>query len=166
MIEESVFKDTWTLLCDRFARQPSTPLMLAYYRSLSPKMSTDEFRAAAQRVFEEREFFPRPADFLDTVKPDTEAEALGEWERVQDVMRGLAKPDTLGPRGQHVVRLLGGVTKLRNTPVDDVQWVRKDFLAMYGDKASERAERELIAPTPEGNRLTAAIMGGRPRLLP
>ena len=160
MIDEKVFRDSWVLLCERFGRQHSGPLMMAYYGCISPKMTTEQFKAAARKAFEDREYFPRPADFLETVKPDRTADALQQWELVQLLMQGYGTPESLSLEARRVVRLLGGETKLRNTPLDSVQWVRRDFLKLYGD-ACEVAEREAghrIEATPEGNRLTAEIM--------
>ena len=161
MVDETTFKDTWALLCDRFGRQPSTPLMLAYYRTLSPRLTTEQFRAAAQHVFEIREFFPRPADFLEAGQPDAEAAALEQWELVQDLMRGFGDRSRLSEESKRVIGILGGETKLHNTQLDAVQYVRRDFLELYGDAVQimRREAGERIAPTPESLRLTARIMG-------
>jgi hypothetical protein len=160
VIDETVFKDTWALLCDRFNRAPSTPLMLAYHGTLKHRLTTEQFKAAAQKIFEEREFFPRPADFLEAGQPDLEAAALEQWEVVQDVMRGFGGHDRLTEEARRVMSLLGGETKLRNTQLDSVQYVRRDFLQLYGDavQVARREGGERIAPTAESLRLTAQIM--------
>jgi hypothetical protein len=160
MIDERVFQASWVLLCDRFGREQSNPLMLAYYRAISPHLTTDQFKAACQRIFVEREFFPRPADFLADARPDPKAEALEQWEQVQALMKG--EPATLTMEARRVVGMLGGEYKLRMTNLDAVQYIRRDFMELYGD-AVEVARREAggrILPTPEGNAITAALMNG------
>lgn len=160
MISDKLFRDSWALLCDRFSKQPSTPLMLAYYKTLSPQMSDEQFKAAAQRIFVEREFFPRPADFLDGVRVDPRAEALEQWEQVHELMRGFPVREKLTEEAKRCIRMLGGEHKLRNTDLDAVQYVRRDFLELYAD-AADIARREAgnrIAPTAEGLRLTDEIM--------
>jgi hypothetical protein len=96
-----------------------------------------------------------------TLVPDSPVAQTGEqWERVQELMRGFGAMADLDPEAYRVVRMLGGESKLRNTPVDAVQFVRRDFMELYGD-AAEVAAREAghrIASTPEGDRLTAEIM--------
>jgi hypothetical protein len=160
MLDQKVFRDAWALLCDRFGRERSTPLMLAYYKTLSPSMTTDQFRAACQRIFVEREFFPRPADFLEAVRPDPKASALEQWEQVHELMRGY--PANLSAEARRVVAMLGGEHKLRMTPLDAIQYVRRDFMELYGD-AVQVALREAgnrVLPTPEGSAITAALMEG------
>jgi hypothetical protein len=158
MLDPQVFQAAWVLLCDRFGREQSTPLMLAYYKTLAPQLSDVEFKAACQRIFTEREFFPRPADFLDGVRPDPQVEALAQWEQVHELMKG--EPANLTPEAKRVVAMLGGQQKLRNTPLDAVQYVRRDFMELYGDtvELGRRENFARIEPTPESLRLTAAIM--------
>lgn len=164
MIDETVFKNTWTLLCERFGKEPSRLMMKAYYRSLTNRMETVEFQAAASRLFDSAEFFPRPDDFLPDEATD-EASALEAWEGVHRLMRGFCSTDELDPEARRVVRLMGGERKLRNTPLDQVQWVRRDFLKLYGDAVAiaGRENGRRIEPTPEGRRITEELVG--PKLL-
>lgn len=158
-IDEKVFKDTWALLCDRFNREPSTPLMLAYYRTLSGRMTTAEFRAAAQAVFEEREFFPRPADFLEAARPDPKAEAMDQWELVQKLMKGDVDTTALSEEGRRVVRMLGGASQLRDTQLDALPFVRRDFMQLYGDavEIARREQRPSLAAGPEAKKIAATV---------
>lgn len=162
MIDEKVFKDSWVLLCDRFNREASRPLMLAYYRALSPVMDTARFREACNRIFRSNEFFPKPDDFLHRDGVDRQATALEAWEQVHDLMRGFLPLDELDPEARRAVDMMGGERKLRNTPLDAVQYVRRDFMDLYGD-AVAIAEREgrRIEGTEEGLRITREIMQGR-----
>lgn len=161
MIDQSVFKTTWALLCERFNRQHSDPLMLAYYKTLSEQMSTDQFRAASQMIFEEREFFPRPADFLERARPSIEAECMSQWEAVQGWISG-GSAVGVNEESQRVVRMLGGRHQLGMTNVDSLPFVRKEFFQLYGDAATvaRRESGERIAPTAESLQITAALMRG------
>jgi hypothetical protein len=158
MLDQAIFKSAWAILCERFDRQRSDTLMMAYYKVLAPQLSTSQFQAACARIFVDREFFPRPADFLAEVRPDPKADALEQWVQVHELMRGFGDRHALDPAATRAVAMLGGMSKLRNTPLDSVQWVRRDFLQLYGDVAHQ----PLIAPTPEGLRLTARIMDEAP----
>lgn len=157
-IDEKAFKDGWALLCDRFNREPSKPVMAAYYQTLSAKLTTEEFRIACQVVFEQREFFPRPADFLEAVRPDPKAEAMEQWEEVQKLMRGNGGWE-LTDEGQRVVRLLGGETHLKQTTRDQTPFVRREFLQLYGDalEIARREERPQLKAGPEAKRIAAGV---------
>lgn len=156
MIDESVFKSEWQILCERFNRQPSRILAVRYYQSLSGRMSTIEFRAACKRIFDSHEFFPRPDDFFEVVKGDVAGEALGQWELCERVMAGdVHVLGRMTEEGQRVVRLLGGVHRLGQTPLDSLPFVRKEFLGLYSQAAEiEARERNAIGPmTTEGRKL-------------
>jgi hypothetical protein len=155
MLDQAIFKSAWAILCERFDRQRSDTLMMAYYKVLAPQLSTSQFQAACARIFVDREFFPRPADFLAEVRPDPRLAATTQWEAVQELMRG--ETADLDPTAKRVVRALGGTAKLRNTSLDAVQYVRRDFMALYADLSTNH-DAARIEPTAEGLRLTARIM--------
>ena len=146
MIDQDVFNIEWAVICERCNRDPSQVLAARYYQALSPRMTTDEFRAAARVVFEEREFLPRPVDFIAAVRPSVEAEALTQWERCQQVMAGSEKAlARMSPAGKRTIQLLGGTDRLRNTKLDETQFVRRDFLKLFGD--AEEIHRRENQPT-------------------
>ena len=146
MIDQDVFNIEWAVICERFNRDPSQVLAARYYQSLSPRMTTEQFRASARVVFEQREFFPRPLDFVEAIRPSVEAEALEQWELCEGVMAGLRKALVrMSPAGKRTVGLLGGPDRLRNTKLDQVPFVRRDFLKLFGD--AEEIHRRETEPT-------------------
>lgn len=168
MIDKPTFKRAWALLCERFNREPSDVMTQMYYRTLSARMSTEEFQHAAQRIFNEREFWPKPADFYtEADRGDPEATALEQWEVVHSIMRGFGGEERLTAEGKRVVAMLGGERKLRNTKLDEVQFVRRDFLKLYGDAQAiaQRETRPLIQANEEGQAITAAAMAGPDKVL-
>lgn len=168
MIDPKEFRAAWVLLCERFNREASDLLMQAYYDDLSSQMDTGMFKRAARIVFREREFFPRPVDFLEAVEPDSEAAALTQWGLVQSVMAGNDDAHRqLDPESRRVVQLIGGIGTLRNTELNRVHFVRREFFDLYG-KAAEIARREgvgRIPPSPAAKRITAAAMKGSEAVL-
>lgn len=161
MIDQTKFKSAWALLCERFGRTPSRPLMVTYYRSLSPRMTTEQFEVAAQRLFDGAEFFPRPDDFAEAGGANPEAVALEQWELVQDLMRGF-EVNGLTAESQRIIRMLGGEYELRMTPLDRVPFVRRDFLQLYGEAAeiARRANMPRLDATAQGDELAAAALEG------
>jgi hypothetical protein len=49
MIDDREFKSAWAMLCERFGKQFSKAMVSAYYNTLSPKLTTAEFKASALR---------------------------------------------------------------------------------------------------------------------
>lgn len=159
-IDEGVFKNAWALLCERFGRTPSTPLMLAYFRTLDPQMSTAEFRQAAQVVFEEREFFPRPVDFLEALREDPSVEALKEWADVQQYIAGHVAD--LSPLTAEVVAIMGGKRELGQAKMESMPHLRREFMQTYAQLArAEASDRRQLA----ARKGRALEQGEGPRLL-
>ncbi len=74
MIDADVFIAAWGTLERRFHRDMGDDVAVEYKTALDAVLGTEQFVRAARVVFFEREFFPRPADFL-------EAAVRVEWER-------------------------------------------------------------------------------------
>ncbi len=149
MIDQDVFNIEWAVICERCNRDPSQVLAARYYQSLSPRMTTDEFRVAARVVFEECEFLPPVAAFIAAIRPSVEAEALEQWELCEHVMGGSKQAlMRMSPTGRRTAQLLGGTDRLRNTKLDEIQFVRRDFLVA-----------KMLAgwPTPAGGTLRGAM---------
>lgn len=159
MIDQAAFKIEWRIICERFSRDPSTALEARYYQSLSPLMSTAEFRLAARQVLHECEFFPPPARFVEAVRGDPELAAMDAWDVCQSVMCGSRSADTLDTITGKVVQLMGGEMMLRRTKLTDVAFRRKEFMRLYrlvADGHMRQEAQEALAPWTEEGR---EIMG-------
>ena len=155
MIDEGVFRDEWTVLCERFGKDRSRLIARRYFEYLTERLTTEEFVAAAKHLFAAREFFPRPVDFVSAAGAD-QRDALRDWELCQAVMEG--GRDALlqmSDEGQRVARLLGGREKLRMTRVDKIDFVRRDFLALY--RAGDELPPDRLPPMSEGARKLVAV---------
>lgn len=124
-----------------------------YYQSVSERLSTEEFKVAARKLFDSAEFFPKPDDFVEVVRGDTETRALKAWETVDQVVRERADRDELPEEAKRTVRLMGGMRKLRMTRDENWPHRRREFLNLYGDgEEIERREREELPPMTEAGR--------------
>lgn len=138
MIDDGVFRNWWADLCERFRMTgedaPSQRQMKRYYRYLSARMDTDDFEAAAEAVWAEREFFPRPADFVEAARGDAESAAMDAWERVLEMAknwRSAAPAEELGRAGRKALAQVGGIKKLALSDRSDLDFRRRDFLDAY-----------------------------------
>lgn len=158
MIEKGVFKNEWAALCERFRltgkKEPSQLMMRRYYRYLSGRLSTDQFRQAAQVVYAEREFFPKPADFVEAVATDSDLEALEQWELVRSAMKrsrdGL--PEEATEETRRLVAKEGGLRSMGLVKLDEMQFVERRFKRAYGTLAATREGRKELPPVTEEGR--------------
>ena len=158
MIDAGVFKNEWAVLCERFDARPSQLFTKRYYEWLNARLTTEEFVHGAHRVFAEREFFPRPADFLPP-EGEVKQRAAEQWERVTRLLRDFNSPlSALDGAAVRAVRQMGG---LRNIGADagQLNWRRKEFLELYA--YAEPAAEPLPALTEAGRRLINDALAGR-----
>lgn len=85
MIDKDIFAANMGILAGAFGRVVDSAVVLAYYRVLSPKLTTPEFEQAVRIVVERETFWPSPAVLLNAIRPKDEAEAA--LERVIDWLR-------------------------------------------------------------------------------
>ena len=147
MVNKRRFSEEWKRLCKRFNnRELDTEEANDYFEWLSERMDTDRFLEAARHLWATREFFPRPVDFVEAIRPSVEAESLEQWELCEGVMAGSKEAFVrMSPAGKRTVGLLGGPDRLRNTKLDQVPFVRRDFLKLFGD--AEEIYRRETEPT-------------------
>jgi len=165
MIDQIVFTAEWAILCERWGKTYSGPVTARYYQHLSARMDTASFRDACAHLFAESEFFPKPDDFVSAVQASDEARALDQWDLCYRVMEGESHVwDRMSPAGRRVVALLGGPSRLGDTPIDSVPFVRRDFLAFFRE-VTDGVEYEQIAGsevTPESRRIVGEVMRSLP----
>jgi len=169
MIDQNVFRTEWTILCERWNRTHTREVAARYFQFLNDRMDTAAFRDACAHVFATNEFFPTPEQFVLAVQLPPEADALDQWELCLRVMEGDSVLDRMNPCGRRVVALLGGPNKLRNTMVESVPFVRKDFLAFYRDVNDGVARGHLLPGaevTPESKRIVDGLMRNTKMIAP
>jgi hypothetical protein len=159
MIDQTTFKNEWAILCERFGRKYSPVMAARYFRSLSPRMDTDSFVAACSKLFASSEFFPSPDAFVDAVGAGAESSGLDQWELCERVAEGEGGIlERMDAAGQRAVRLLGGQDRLRNTPLESLPFVRKEFLSLYRETVQGEPEKLLPEVTPESRAIVGDLM--------
>lgn len=78
-IDRRAFTAEFTLLLERFGREPHQILIARYFEYLNAKLTTEEFTAAARKLFEEARYWPAPIDFLHAAKGDPKRLAADAW---------------------------------------------------------------------------------------
>lgn len=164
MVDRQVFTEWMGELDEHFPGSRSERILRVYWRQISDKLTTEAFEAACVQILGENDFFPKWTDFVpERSEEEIKAEALEQWEVVRAAMSNSRDPlpEETTEETRRVVKLLGGLPKLGQTPLDEIQWVEKRFMEHYGTMA-EKGEREQLPPmTDQGRELVEDAMAGR-----
>lgn len=168
MLDQSVFAKAWAMLKERFGATLSEEQTKAYFRYLSDRIETEEFREAAAMIWATNRFFPRPVDFL-------VIGASKEWGKLQTALDGFNPPhqtnqeaiQALGPLTRKLVSDLGGFPSLKAALQKDPIRLRDQFSRNYEHAAtveSGRRPKELQGPevTPTSRQIVSEVMGQLP----
>lgn len=163
MINEQLFKEAWARLDLRWPGRATTDLGKMYYVVLNEEMTTEQFQYAVGVVFRNREFFPRPVDFVEAVREDVQSEAMDQWEIVQKVMSGnhAFAVEELSEAGRRVLRVMGGEMALRKTGTSDQRFIRAEFLRLYETAAQAERQKALSGTVGNPKRLPSREAAGR-----
>lgn len=146
MIDATVFTREMALICERFDRRMSKPVMTRYYETLSARLDTIQFELAARRVFDEETFFPSPQAFLSKLGDSVEASAEEEWTLA---LKGASQgrlPDGLSNAGAYALQAIGGLARLgRANESYEVPRLKKAFLNAYPAGVNRQANQETRA---------------------
>lgn len=76
MIDPKIFAAGMGVLCESFGREVSQPTLGAYFRVLSPELSTPQFEEAIAATMTAERFWPSPAVILQHGRVSTETKML------------------------------------------------------------------------------------------
>lgn len=177
MIDPAVFAEEWAILDDRFPGERSEKVGDRYYTYLSEQMDTETFVASAERIFSEREHFPRPVDFLEAVGGGVEDRAGEWWPEVMKAVRAWSPykvysgdesyyrherlVENLPEDVREAVRRLGGLGELSRLDEGELWWRRKEFAVLLRHVSVSEGRKALAPATEKGKRLIEAAVKGR-----
>lgn len=140
-IDRSVFTREFTLLLERFGRDPHPLMTQRYFEYLNAHLDTTQFEVAARAIFAEDAYWPAPIRFLHAAKGDPAQLARQEWDRLlEDAAKGQLAP--LSEAGKAALRALGGWATVAYADQGRLPSLRKAFLESYGDQGQ-------TAPAPD-----------------
>lgn len=112
MIDRQIFNREFSLLFERFGRNPETVsdlLITTYLQFLDQHLKTEEFVTATRQIFNEDQFFPSPRRFVDVIHGDPKQNAERAWQEVlQLAQAGNSDLSTLPPATRDAVKAAGG----------------------------------------------------------
>ncbi len=151
MIDAERFFVAWTQLCKRFGRKVDEDEAGEYLAFLEDAgLSTDEALAEARGAWATREFFPRPADFLQGQGARGWAAALAwarGWSPTMDARAALALVDAVPSRAKRALDAIGGIDAIRNAR--DLIRVRTEFFDAFGRVLVEEVTAVALPSAPD-----------------
>lgn len=160
-------------LCALFGREFTDDLAEAWgmaLEGLDPRQVDSAMKQLAQQ--QERRGMPIPADVFALVQGTTEDAALAAWEEARGMIErvnnrvgewgsipGLQDAiNTCDERGWSTLEAMGGLGKVaRRVAMDGSEWIRKEFLDHYRQKARQERREEL--PKLEGGSVNVGRIG-------
>lgn len=112
MIDRQIFQREFSLLFERFGRNPenaSDLLITTYLQFLDQHLKTEEFITAARHIFNEDRFFPSPRRFVDVIRGNAKENAERAWREVlQLAQAGSSDLSGLPAATRDAVKAAGG----------------------------------------------------------
>jgi hypothetical protein len=133
MIDQKVFLEEISILMDWFNRDFESATLNRLHERLSEHLTTEEFKQAANVVFDTARFFPTVSDFVKASKGDPDVEALKAWDCCLEasLTGDYHLIDRLTPQTQFALRAVGGMNALRRIKSEDERWVKKEFVTAW-----------------------------------
>ena len=87
-------------------------------------------------------FFPKLPEFINRLKPDPEATAVAAWAETMQLIAKHGNYDSIRFSGAaaatgHTVKAMGGWQKLNLLTVDELKYLRLDFIRVYRSLAAQ-----------------------------
>ncbi|MFA5594871.1 MAG: hypothetical protein WDA15_06280 [Trueperaceae bacterium] len=142
-IDRTVFTREFTLLLERFGRDPHPLMTQRYFEYLNARLTTSEFETAARKIFEQDQFWPAPVAFLHAAKGDPAQLARQEWDAL---IESAAKNELaeLSEAGKKALRALGGWSTVAYADQARLPSLRRAFLESYGDQGPAQVPHEAL----------------------
>lgn len=136
--DRQAFREAIQTLCAVYNVEPSLPLLSGYWMGLQDLPLTDVQMAVGRALRQGGEFMPKPATLREMSGEATPAaRAIHAWVAVKLAISRVGAYQSVqfdDPIATHVVRMLGGWTRLCSTDSEELgKWVSQRFTRLYED---------------------------------
>ncbi len=127
--------EAFAALCELEGKEISVLFWKMYRQALLSELTIEQAIRSIEIAFTKKTFgFPRPADLIEFIKGNGDAEALTAWEYLQEaIRRGGAGASVifLDSRITRVVEAMGGWQEVCNWLIAEMQFRRHEFMKLY-----------------------------------
>lgn len=135
MRDETKFKEYLTALCEIHDKQISPLLASLYWKVLEP-FTDEECEKAFKALIYKSRFFPKPVEFIETIKGTTGDRATTAWLEVLETVARVGHYQSVrfdDPVIHAVIEAMGGWVRLAgDMKADEEKWKQKEFERLYG----------------------------------
>jgi hypothetical protein len=121
-------------------------MKLAIYEEALSRFTDEQVQAAINYAAGTMRFFPKPVELIEAIEGSKEEQATLAWESLLNAITHEGAYRTIDfedGRISKAVRMLGGWQEICMTPTKKLQWLCKDFIAVYKALPAD-TERELM----------------------
>jgi len=133
MKDQIKFKEYMATLCELHDRTLSVMLTDLYWKVLEP-FTDQQCESAFKEIIYSSRFFPKPADFIETLQGTKKNKATASWLVVLESVKRIGNYQSVKFADQvihSVVQAMGGWPELCMMENDDVKWKQKEFERLY-----------------------------------
>ena len=149
------FDQRFSALCELHGKEPSPFFCDMYRKSLVVKLGMEDACKAIEMAFESKTYgFPKPADLIEMIAGNGDAEALHAWELLQYAIRRAGPYKSvhfLDARIARVVQIMGGWIGVNDWLEKDMGFRRQEFIKAYKALPSGGESVVLIGITERDN---------------
>ncbi len=134
MKNEKLFKQNMGALGEIHGKEISNLLMALYWKVLEPFPDAECDRAFKDMIFNSK-FFPKPADFLESLRGKKEDQAALAWVRVEKAIRRIGPYQSIrfadDPAIMSAIQCMGGWPEFGNISEKELPWKAREFQKLY-----------------------------------
>ncbi len=148
---EREFETYWELLCERYGKTLSSPLVRLYAVTIRGEgLSGEEWGRAVAQAIRHNDFMPSIQKLIDYARPGFKAQALSEWDACLNRARAGEVATLPGTPTRTLMQSVTNGRPLGEVPQERLEWVKREFLERYtallGEQAAQRTPALIPAP--------------------
>nr|DAP00340.1 MAG TPA: Loader and inhibitor of phage G40P [Caudoviricetes sp.] len=133
-------------LIEYYEAQASKSLTMLYFENLA-QYSLSDFAGACKKIIRDRTYqkMPKIAEFVEAIEGSIDERAVEAWDEVMSSCaqygpyRSVSFADEAINRA--ISHIVGGWDKINNCGLDELVWVKKEFLSAYKAYSGKELER-------------------------
>jgi hypothetical protein len=162
MLNEELFMKNMVAIGEMYGK-PLSPEMLQMYYMVLEEMTDNQFKQAVKVIMRTHVWntLPKPAEFIEAIKPDTDSQAIMAWQKIENTMARVGAYKTVifdDPLIHGFIQGFEGCWPgLCSKTIEEMIWIRKDFEKYYKAISPDSIDCRPLIGISEGENITRGI---------